>query len=69
MVSEIDELRQARLEDDLTYRQLAERLQVSGSQVHRILNSTESRVNDRTLFRIRQYLAGRRTKGRRRASA
>jgi DNA-binding Xre family transcriptional regulator len=56
-MAEIRELNEVRLERDLTYRELADEVGISFSQLHHLLNSPKPPdVNDRTLFKLRRYL-------------
>lgn len=56
MLSELLELNQIRLDDDLTYEQLAESIGVHPSALVRLLNSPNRRPIDRTLHKIRRFL-------------
>lgn len=56
--SELAELNQIRLDEDLTYRELSARIGVGFSKLHNVLNTAPSKVrtNDRTAHKIRRYL-------------
>ena len=63
MISELSELNRARLELDLTFEELGERLRVHPRTVHRILTTPNARVHDRTLFKIQRFLSSVTKKG------
>lgn len=54
--AEILALQEHRLEADLTYRELAERVGVALSKVYELLNNPTVTANDRTAFKVRRYL-------------
>jgi hypothetical protein len=56
--AEILALREHRLEADLTYRQLADRIGIAFSKLHALLNNPVVIANDRTAFKVRRYLDG-----------
>lgn len=58
-MSDRDRLRRVRLEQDLTYREMAARVGISTMALHNYL-SGDSDPTERTLYKIRQYLDGRR---------
>jgi predicted transcriptional regulator len=70
MLPELLELNRIRLDDDLTYEELGERIGVSHTVIVRAMNNkTEPR--DRTLHKMRRFLEAhkqQKAKGRRRAS-
>lgn len=55
---EIARLRHARLEDNLTYRELGQILQLSMGSIHNLLDGRRKPM-ERTLFRIRKFLEAR----------
>jgi transcriptional regulator with XRE-family HTH domain len=57
---EIIELRRIRLEEDLTYLELARRIGLSERTLYRAMNVPDSNVWDRTMFKMRRYLNRRR---------
>lgn len=63
--TEADALNRIRLDEDLTYEQLAELIRQSGagdvdpSVLHRMLNTPDYKPFDRTLHKIRRFLDGR----------
>jgi transcriptional regulator with XRE-family HTH domain len=68
----LDQVNQLRLEEDLTYLNLAEQIGVNAGALYRILNGKAVPI-DRTLFKIRRFLeqrqpagarSGRKAKGR-----
>jgi transcriptional regulator with XRE-family HTH domain len=59
-IPEVQELRVVRLEDNLTFRQLARLIGVTHGGAYKLLTAPGARPNDRTLFRIRRYLQSRR---------
>lgn len=60
MLPELAALKQIRLEEDLTFGQLAERIGIEGSSLHRLLHE-ETAPMERTLYKIRRYLDSRKT--------
>lgn len=48
-------LRRYRLEQDFTYRELADRIGLAHSKVFRLLNDARPSVNDRTRYRIESF--------------
>lgn len=48
-------LRRYRLEQDFTYRELADRIGLAHSKVFRLLNDTHPRINDRTRYRVVKF--------------
>lgn len=68
MIQELEQLNAVRLEEDLTYRQLEQLTGISLHTLHQLLNSENPRPFDRTLYKIRRFLDGRKRGGRRRAS-
>lgn len=59
MLREIVELNQARLEDDLTYQVLADRIGLDDGHLVRLLNGATPHPHDRTLHKIRRFLDAR----------
>lgn len=59
-IPEIQELRVVRLEDNLTFRQLARLIGLTHGGCFKLLTAPGAKPNDRTLFRIRTYLQTRR---------
>jgi transcriptional regulator with XRE-family HTH domain len=55
MSTELQQVNQVRLEEDLTYAQLGEQIGINGAALHRILNGHAEPL-DRTLFKIRRFL-------------
>ncbi len=51
----LDQVNRLRLEEDLTYLDLAEQIGINASALHRILNRQVAPM-DRTLFKIRRFL-------------
>jgi DNA-binding Xre family transcriptional regulator len=71
-VSELAEVNQIRLDEDLSVAQLADQIGIDTSTLHRLLFSPGRKPYDRTLHKIRRFLDGRNSRkrtGRRRASA
>jgi len=58
MSPELEHLNRLRLEEDLTYAELGDRVGIDGGALHRILNGQSDPI-DRTLFKIRRFLAER----------
>jgi transcriptional regulator with XRE-family HTH domain len=56
---ELDELNQIRLDEGLTYRELESRVGISAGTLNRLLKTDGAVAYDRTIHRIRQFLAGR----------
>lgn len=54
---EIDALQTHRLENDMTYLELAKRIGVALSRMHNLLHNPRLKANERTLFKARRYLA------------
>lgn len=54
--TERDQLNLIRLTRDLTVRELAADIGITEANLRRLLNVTQVVVNDRTAYRIRQYL-------------
>lgn len=48
-------LRRYRLEQDFTYRELAERIGLAHSKVFRLLNDSKPRINERTRYRVVKF--------------
>jgi transcriptional regulator with XRE-family HTH domain len=71
MLHELNELNRIRLEDDLTYNELASLIGLKdGSSVNRLLREKTGQPAERTLFRIRKFLAARKaSKGRKGSKA
>lgn len=71
MHAEIAALNRIRLEENLSYYELGLRCRLPEPTIRRILQAAEPQVYDRTLYRIRAYLAQRRkqTAARRRRAA
>ncbi len=53
--ADVAALNQLRLEEDLTYADLGERIGIHSAALHRILNGRSEPI-DRTLFKIRKFL-------------
>lgn len=51
----VSQLRHYRLEQDLTYRELAAQIGIGHSRLFNLLNDTHPRVNDRTRFRVESF--------------
>jgi len=68
VTKEIAELNQIRLEDDLSIPALAEAIGLEPSTLHRLLFTPGRKPYDRTLFKVRRFLADRRPPARRRVS-
>jgi transcriptional regulator with XRE-family HTH domain len=69
MLPELEQLNQIRLEEDLTYTELATRIGMKdGSALNRLLRD-EREPMDRTLYKIRKFLSARQSpRPKRRAS-
>lgn len=67
-ISELVEVNQIRLDEDLSVSQLAEQIGIDTSTLHRLLFTPGRTPYDRTLHKIRRFLDGRKRGGRRRAS-
>jgi hypothetical protein len=65
MTTELLQLAALRLDEDLTYRELAEHIGVDHTALFRLLNTPSARPNDRTLHKIRRYLDGQKQPARR----
>jgi transcriptional regulator with XRE-family HTH domain len=65
MLHELSELDRIRLEDDLSYGDLARMVGLKeGSTLHRLIKGKTEAPAERTLFKIRKFLAARKaTKG------
>lgn len=69
--SQLAQLNQIRLEEDLTYRVLAKEIGIGFTKLHALLNTpiADIRINDRTAFKVQRFLSlrrsPRRTSGRR----
>jgi transcriptional regulator with XRE-family HTH domain len=69
MLQELIELNRIRLEDDLTYAQVASLIGLKdGSSVNRLLREKTGQPAERTLFRIRKFLASRKASKSRKGS-
>lgn len=69
---DLHQLNSIRLDEDLTYEQLADLVGIHASALHRLLNQPDRRIHDRTLHKVRRFLAARSGKkrgGRARAAA
>lgn len=51
----INALRQYRLEQDFTYRELAKRIGIGHSRLFGLLNNKQPRINDRTRYRVETF--------------
>lgn len=56
MLMEVVELNRLRLERNLTYKRLAAGIGITLPTLYRILRDPNSRMHDRTLYRLRRYL-------------
>lgn len=68
MLLELEELSRIRLEEDLTFTELAAKVGMDGSGLHRLLHDGRQ-PQERTLYRIRQFLASRKPRKSRKAVA
>jgi predicted transcriptional regulator len=69
MLPEITELNRIRLDEDLTFSELAALVGLKdGSSMHRLIREGRQ-PQERTLYRIRKFITSRRKSGRRKAVA
>jgi len=57
VLNELLTLSRLRLERDLTYQQLAAEVGMPFQTIYRLLTVPNARVNDRSLYKIQQYLS------------
>lgn len=65
MIQEIRDLQRVRLERDLTYRELAEKLGMSERGIAKLLAAPRPKPWERTLHKVRKFLAASESKERR----
>jgi len=59
MTNDLLELNRIRLEEDLTYGELAQAIGIDRTVLLRLLQQPDRGAHDRTLYKIRKYLAAR----------
>jgi transcriptional regulator with XRE-family HTH domain len=69
MQAEIAQLQRIRLKENLSYRELGDRCDLSEPTMRRVLQAADPVMYDRTLYKIRAFLERRKSQARRRRRA